>query len=178
MASIDHTRRHAGRYLAAATPTAPRTAIAVLPFTNLTGDASKEYLGDGMAEELINTLNKVQGLKVPARTSTFAYKGRNTDIRQIAKDLGVGTILQGSGAPRQAHSHTAQLINAQDGLHIWSESYNEEFTDLFQLQDKLAIAIATALQPNLHAAAEVAVRGRRRRRRISKPIGSICRARR
>ena len=155
MASIDHTR--SGRS-PTATPAAPRTAIAVLPFANLTGDASKEYLGDGMAEELINTLNKVQGLKVPARTSTFAYKGRNTDIRQIAKDLGVGTILQGS--VRAADNRiriTAQLINAQDGLHLWSESYEEEFTDLFKLQDTLATAIMTALQPNLHAAAETAV---------------------
>ena len=143
---------------AAATPSAPRTAIAVLPFANLTGDASKEYLGDGMAEELINTLNKVQGLKVPARTSTFAYKGRNTDIRQIAKDLGVGTILQGSvRAADKRIRITAQLINAQDGLHLWSESYDEEFTDLFKLQDKLATAITTALQPNLHAVAETAV---------------------
>jgi TolB-like protein/Tfp pilus assembly protein PilF len=130
--------------------TAPRTAVAVLPFANLTGDASKEYLGDGMAEELINTLTKVQGLKVPARTSTFAYKGRNTDIRQIAKDLGVGTILEGSvRAAGKRIRITAQLINAQDGLHMWSETYDRDFTDVFKLQDDLAGAIARALQPNL-----------------------------
>jgi TolB-like protein len=141
-----------------ATPAAPRTAVAVLPFANLTGDPSKEYLGDGMAEELINTLTKVQGLKVPARTSTFAYKGRNTDIRQIAKDLGVGTILEGSVQAAGKHIRiTAQLINAQDGLHLWSETYNEEFTDIFKLQDTLATAIATALQPNLLASAQAAV---------------------
>jgi TolB-like protein/Flp pilus assembly protein TadD len=128
--------------------------VAVLPFANLTGDASKDYLGDGMAEELINTLAKVQGLKVPARTSTFAYKGRNTDIRQIAKDLGVGTILEGSvRAAGQRIRITAQLINAQDGLHLWSETYDEEFTDLFKLQDKLATQIARALQPNLSSEA-------------------------
>jgi TolB-like protein len=139
-------------------PPAPRTAVAVLPFANLTGDASKEYLGDGMADELINTLTKVQGLKVPARTSTFAYKGRNTDIRQIAKDLGVGTILEGSvKAAGKRIRITAQLINAQDGLHLWSESYDEEFTDIFKLQDKLAIQIAKALQPNLRGAAADAV---------------------
>jgi TolB-like protein len=131
-------------------PDTTRTAVAVLPFANLTGDASKDYLGDGMAEELINTLAKVQGLKVPARTSTFAYKGRNTDIRQIAKDLGVGTILEGSvRAAGQRIRITAQLINAQDGLHLWSETYDEEFTDLFKLQDKLATQIAKALQPSL-----------------------------
>jgi TolB-like protein len=140
------------------TPPAPRTAVAVLPFANLTGDASKEYLGDGMAEELINTLAKVQGLKVPARTSTFAYKGRNTDIRQIAKDLGVGTLLEGSvRAAGKRIRITAQLINAQDGLHLWSESYDEEFTDIFKLQDKLAKQIAQALQPNLSGAAVEAV---------------------
>lgn len=135
---------------APSTPPAPRTAVAVLPFANLTGDASKEYLGDGMAEELINTLAKVPGLKVPARTSTFAYKGRNTDIRQIAKDLGVGTILEGSvRAAGKRLRITAQLINAQDGLHLWSETYDEEFTDIFMLQDKLANAIALALEPKL-----------------------------
>jgi TolB-like protein len=144
--------------LTPSTPPAPRTAVAVLPFANLTGDASKEYLGDGMAEELINTLTKVQGLKVPARTSTFAYKGRNADIRQIAKDLGVGTVLEGSvRAAGKRLRITAQLINAQDGLHLWSETYDEEFTDIFKLQDKLAKQIVQALQPNLSGAAVEAV---------------------
>ena len=139
-------------------PAAPRTAVAVLAFANLTGDATKDYLGDGMAEELINTLTKVQGLKVPARTSTFAYKGRNADIRQIAKDLGVGTILEGSvRAAGKRIRVTAQLINAQDGLHLWSQTYDEEFTDIFKLQDKLATAIAAALQPNLHFTANAVV---------------------
>lgn len=138
------------RVAGSAAPGTNRNAVAVLPFANLTGDAGKDYLGDGMAEELINTLTQVQGLKVPARTSTFAYKGRNIDIRQIARDLGVGTILEGSvRAAGQRIRITAQLINAQDGLHLWSETYDEEFTDLFKLQDKLAQQIARALQPNL-----------------------------
>jgi TolB-like protein len=143
----------------ATTPAAPRTAIAVMPFANLTGDANKDYLGEGMAEELINTLAKVPGLKVPARTSSFAYKGRNINIRVIAKDLQVGTIVEGS--VREAGQRiriTAQLINAQDGLHLWSETYDEQFTDLFKLQDKLAKQIALALQPNLNGAAWIAVR--------------------
>jgi TolB-like protein len=130
----------------------PRTSIAVMPFANMTGDASKEYLGDGMAEEVINTLTKVPGLKVPARTSSFAYKGRNTDIRQIARDLGVGTILEGS--VRSAGERiriTAQLINAEDGLHIWSETYDRQFTDIFKLQDELATAIVSALQGTIRA---------------------------
>ena len=87
-------------------PAAPRGSIAVLPFANLTGDPSKEYLSDGMAEEMINALGQVPGLKVPARTSSFAYKGRNIDVRTIAQDLGVGTILEGSvRSCRGAHPH-------------------------------------------------------------------------
>jgi len=133
-------------------------SIAVLPFANLTGDPDKDYLGDGMAEELINTLAKVQGLKVPARTSTFAYKDRNTDIRQIASDLGVESVLEGSvRAAGDRIRITAQLINAKDGLHVWSETYDEEFTDLFKLQDKLASEIATALQPKLQSAVQAVV---------------------
>jgi TolB-like protein/Tfp pilus assembly protein PilF len=136
----------------ALTSVAPRTSVAVMPFANLTGDASMEYLGDGMAEEVINALTEVPGLKIPARTSSFAYKGRNTDIRQICRDLGVGTILEGSVRVAGKRIRiTAQLINAQDGLHIWSHTYDEQFTDLFKLQDDLAKAIVQALQVNLHA---------------------------
>jgi TolB-like protein/Flp pilus assembly protein TadD len=129
---------------------APRTSVAIMPFTNLTGDASKDYLGEGMAEELINTLGMVPGLKVPARTPTFAYKGRNADARQIGKDLGVGTILEGS--VRSAGDRiriTAQLVNAADGFRIWSESYDRKFADLFKLQDDLAVAIGKALKLQL-----------------------------
>ncbi len=136
----------------------PRTAVAVLPFANLTGDASMDYLGDGMAEELINTLTRIPGLKVPARTSAFAYKGRNVNIRDIAKDLQVGTILEGSvRAAGKRIRITAQLINAEDGLHLWSENYDEEFTDIFKLQDKLAAQIAKALHASLSDGGIVAV---------------------
>jgi TolB-like protein/DNA-binding winged helix-turn-helix (wHTH) protein len=135
------------------TAVAPSGSVAVLPFANLTGDTTKDYLGDGMAEELINTLGKVPGLKVPARTSSFAYKGRGTDVRQIAKDLGVGVILE--GGIRSAGERirvTAQLIDAQTGFQLWTESYDRRFTDLFKLQDDLAITIVQALQVNLHGA--------------------------
>lgn len=138
--------------------TNPRTAVAVLPFANLTGDATKDYLGDGMAEELISTLIRVNGLKVPARTSTFAYKRRNRDIRRIASDLGVGSILEGSvRAAGDRIRITAHLINARDGLYLWSKTYDEQFTDIFKLQDKLATEITTALQPNLLAFAQAVV---------------------
>lgn len=142
----------------AANAHAPRTAIAVMPFANLTGDASKDYLGDGLAEQLIDTLAKVPGMQVQARTSTFAYKGRNTDIREIGKELNVDAVLEGSvRAADKRIRVTAQLINAQDGLHIWSETYDEEFTDIFKLQDKLAAQIAKALVPNLSGSAQAAL---------------------
>jgi TolB-like protein len=126
------------------------SSVAVMPFTNLTGDPTKDYLGDGITEEVINALAQVQGLKVPARTSSFAYKGRNTDIRQIGKDLGVANILEGSvRAEGKRIRVTAQLINALDGLHVWSQTYEEELTGLFKLQDDLAHSIASALKVNL-----------------------------
>jgi TolB-like protein/tetratricopeptide (TPR) repeat protein len=142
-------------------PAPDRTAIAVLPFANLTGDASKDYLGDGMAEEVIHSLAKVPGFKVPARTSSFAYKGRNVDIRQIARDLGVGAILEGSvRSAGESIRITVELINAQDGLHIWSDSYNRQFTDIFKLQDELSTAIVQALRGTVDpSAAPVAARG-------------------
>ncbi len=119
-----------------------RTSIAVLPFTNLTGDAGKEYFGDGLAEELINVLVHVAGLTVAARTSSFAYKNRNTDARQIARELQVGTVLEGS--VRSAGERirvTAQLIDGETGFHLWSQNYDRRFEDLFALQDELATAI-------------------------------------
>jgi TolB-like protein/tetratricopeptide (TPR) repeat protein len=125
-------------------------SIAVLPFANLTGDPGKDYFSDGMAEELIHMLTRVPGLKVPSRTSSFAYKGKNSDIRRIAKDLGVETVLEGS--VRSAGERirvTAQLINAQTGFHHWSESYDRRDEDIFKLQDELAGAILQALQVNL-----------------------------
>jgi TolB-like protein/tetratricopeptide (TPR) repeat protein len=149
-----------GEQVAAPNPTPPnppttnalRTSVAVMPFTNLTGDASKDYLGDGMAEELINALAKVPGLTVPSRTSSFAYKGRNTNLKQIAADLGVGTVLEGS--VRSAGTTirvTAQLIDAQTDRHLWAATYDHNFTDLFKLQDDLAREVVIAFKKTLGA---------------------------
>jgi adenylate cyclase len=139
---------------------APRTSIAVMPFSNLTGDPSKEYLADGMAEELIHTLARVPGLRVPARTSTFSYKGRNVDVRQIARDLQVGSILEGSvQSAGERIRITVDLIDTRDDSHIWSDSYDRRFTDLFQLQDDLAGAIAGALKTSLTGASQPARSG-------------------
>jgi len=132
-----------------ATPTA-RKSVAVLPFVNLTGDPAKDYFSDGMAEELIHILARVPGLKVPSRTSSFAYRGRNADVRQIARDLDVGVVLEGS--VRSAGERirvTAQLIDGATGFHLWSENYDRQFGDVFELQDELARAIVRALRLTL-----------------------------
>jgi serine/threonine-protein kinase len=125
-------------------------SIAVLPFANMSGDKENEYFSDGLAEEIINVLAHIPGLKVIARTSAFAFRGKEQDIRQIAEALGVSTILEGS--VRRAGNRirvTAQLINAEDGSNVWSERYDREMADLFALQDEIAGAIAAALRTKL-----------------------------
>jgi adenylate cyclase len=128
----------------------PHSSIAVLPFTNLSGDASRDYFSDGMSEELLNLLARIPGLKVASRTSSFAYKGRNVDIREVGRELGVETVLEGS--VRQAGAQvriTAQLIDAETGFHLWSETYDRQLADIFQVQDEIAAAIVTKLRIEL-----------------------------
>ena len=130
-------------------------SIAVLPFANMSRDADDEYFSDGLAEEIINALAQVSGLKVIARTSAFAFKGRNEDIRRIAETLGVTNVLEGS--VRRAGSRirvTAQLILAADGTHLWSQRYDREMSDIFAVQDEIAAAIADALKLKLMPAPE------------------------
>ena len=125
-------------------------SIAVLPFTNLSGDAAKDYFSDGMSEELLNLLARVPGLQVASRTSAFAYKGRNLDIREVGRELGVETVLEGS--VRQAGDQvriTAQLIDTETGFHLWSETYNRQLADIFQVQDEIAGAIVAKLRIQL-----------------------------
>ena len=128
----------------------PRDSIAVLPFVNLSGDPSQEYFSDGVSEELLNLLVDVPGLKVAARTSSFAYKGQNVDVRQVARELGVETVLEGS--VRQADNRvriTAQLIDAETGFHLWSQTYDTELSDIFSVQDEISTAIVQALKIEL-----------------------------
>jgi serine/threonine-protein kinase len=125
-------------------------SIAVLPFANMSGDKENEYFSDGLAEEIINVLAQNPGLKVTARTSAFAFRGKEQDIRKIAETLGVRTILEGS--VRRAGNRirvTAQLINAEDGYHLWSERYDREMADVFAMQDEIACSIAETLQGKL-----------------------------
>ena len=122
-----------------------QASIAVLPFENV-GKAEHAYLADGLAEELISRLSRVSGLKVPARTSSFAYRGRTADIRTIAAELGVATVLEGSvRADGERLRVSVQLVDAGSGFNIWAESYDRRFGDLFALQDEIARAIAEAL---------------------------------
>jgi TolB-like protein len=128
-------------------PSAATPSLAVLPFSNIGADPENEYFGDGLAEELLNALVKLPGLKVIARTSSFSFKGTSQDARQIGEALGVAHLLVGS--VRRAGNRvriSAQLINARDGYHIWSERYEREIPDVFAIQDEIALAIATALQ--------------------------------
>jgi eukaryotic-like serine/threonine-protein kinase len=131
-------------------PSDDHPSIAVLPFANMSRDLDDDYFSDGLAEELINLLAHVPRLKVSARTSSFAFRGKEQDIRRIAEALGVGSILEGSvrRAGRRIRV-TAQLINAEDGYHLWSERYDRELTDVFAIQDEIAQAISGALQRTL-----------------------------
>jgi TolB-like protein/predicted Ser/Thr protein kinase len=133
-----------------AKPVDQQPSIAVLPFANMSGDKEQEYFSDGLAEEIINALAQIPGLKVIARTSAFAFRGKELDIRKIAEALGVATILEGS--VRRAGSRvriTAQLITASDGSHLWSQRYDREMEDVFAVQDEVAAAIAGLLQSKL-----------------------------
>lgn len=136
---------------------AARSSIAVMPFANLSGDQSKDYFSDGMSEELLNLLARVPGLQVAARTSSFAYKGREVDVREIGKELGVETVLEGS--VRQAGDQvriTAQLIDTDTGFHLWSETYDRQMADIFQVQDEIARAIVDKLRIQLAPSDQVA----------------------
>jgi serine/threonine-protein kinase len=128
-----------------------QASIAVLPFSTMSSDKEDEYFSDGLSEEIINTLAQIPGLNVTARTSSFAFRGKEQDIRKIAETLNVRTILEGS--VRRAGSRirvTAQLINAVNGYHLWSERYDRQLADVFAIQDEIAQAIAVALKVKLY----------------------------
>lgn len=133
-----------------ATPAEPQPSIAVLPFSTLSANKEDEYFSDGLTEEIINALAQIPGLNVTARTSSFAFRSKEQDIRKIAEMLDVRTILEGS--VRRAGSRirvTAQLIDAANGYHLWSERYDREMADVFAIQDEIAQAIAVALKLRL-----------------------------
>jgi TolB-like protein/class 3 adenylate cyclase/Tfp pilus assembly protein PilF len=129
---------------------ARQKSIAVLPFVNMSVDRENEFLSDGITEDLITALSRINGLHVPARTSAFAFKGRNEDIRHIGGQLNVTTVLEGS--VRKAGNRlriTAQLVKVADGFHLWSERYDREMKDVFEIQDEITQSIVAALRIEL-----------------------------
>ncbi len=128
----------------------PQASIAVLPLVNMSRDPEQEYFADGLAEAVLDLLAKVPGLHVAARTSAFSFKGKNDDARTIAEKLNVATLLEGS--VRRSGDQvriTTQLINAKDGYHLWSETYDRKLTDVFAVQDEIARSVVAALRLQL-----------------------------
>lgn len=133
-------------------------SIAVLPFANVSADPENDYFCDGLAEELLNALARIEGLKVAARTSAFSFKGKNIDVSEIAKALRVSTILEGS--VRRSGNRlriTAQLVNAADGYHLWSELFDRELQDIFEVQEQITLAIVDSLRLKLFGDRRTAV---------------------
>ncbi|MDH3666032.1 MAG: adenylate/guanylate cyclase domain-containing protein [Paracoccaceae bacterium] len=132
-----------------ATPT-DQPSIAVLPFDAMSGDPDQEFFADGLVEDIITTLSKLSGLRVIARNSTFAYKGQSVDVRNVARDLGVRFVMEGS--VRQSGNRiriTVQLIDATTGSHVWAERYDRSFDDIFAVQDEITLVLATEMQVKL-----------------------------
>jgi TolB-like protein len=127
-------------------------SVAVLPFVNMSSDPEQEYFSDGLSEEILNALARTPGLYVPARTSSFQFKGKSGDVAKFAAMLGVAAVLEGSVRKSGGRVRiTAQLVNAKDGYHLWSQTYDRELKDIFAIQDEVSTAIAQALQVKLTA---------------------------
>jgi adenylate cyclase len=130
-----------------------RPSIAVLPFQNMSGDAEQDYFVDGMVEDIITGLSRIKWLFVIARNSTFTYKGRAVDVKQVGRELGVRYVLEGS--VRKAADRvriTGQLIDTATGAHVWAERYDRKVDDIFALQDELALSVVGAIEPSLRRA--------------------------
>ena len=135
-----------------AAPTIPEKSVAVLPFVDMSEKKDQEYFSDGLSEELIDMLTKVPDLRVPARTSAFSFKGKSEDIPTIARKLLVAHVLEGS--VRESGNHlrvTAQLVRADTGYHLWSNTYDRDLKDIFEVQDEIAAAVVQALKVSLLA---------------------------
>ena len=150
MAEVRAVLEHAPGELSS--PRELRPSIAVLPFTNMSPDKENEYFADGLAEEVINALAHVPGLRVAGRTSSFQFRGKDVELGEVGRRLSVDHLLEGS--VRRAGNRvrvTAQLIKAADGFHVWSERYDREWADIFAIQDEITAAIASALRLRLSA---------------------------
>src|SRR5207253_414191 len=133
-----------------ALPLPDKPSIAVLPFANMSGDPEQEYFADGMVEEIITALSQIRWLFVIARNSSFTYKGRPVDIKQVGRELGVRYVLEGS--VRKAGNRvriTAQLIDALAGTHVWADRYDRDLSDIFAVQDEITASVAGFIEPAL-----------------------------
>jgi len=135
---------------AVASTAAPAASIAVLPFADMSQDRDQEYFSDGLSEELINLLSKVPGLHVAGRTSSFSFRGKDATVTDVGRALNVATVLEGSVRKSGTHLRvTAQLIKVADDYHLWSESFDRELTDIFEVQDEIAAAVVETLKVKL-----------------------------
>jgi adenylate cyclase len=146
--------RSPGSIAPGAVPSLPdKPSIAVLPFVNMSADPDQDYFADGFAEDIITGLSKLRWFFVIARNSTFAYKGKAPDVRQVARDLGVRYVLEGS--VRKAGDRlrvSGQLIDAASGAHVWAERYERPVADVFAVQDEITASVVAAIEPQLYAA--------------------------
>jgi adenylate cyclase len=134
-------------------PLPDKPSIAVLPFQNMSGDAEQDYFADGMVEDIITGLSRIKWLLVTARNSSFAYKGKSVDVKQVGRELGVRYVLEGS--VRNAANRvriTGQLIEAETGGHVWAERYDRTLDDIFAIQDELTMSVVAAIEPSLRQA--------------------------
>jgi adenylate cyclase len=140
-------RRDAALVAAASTPTTDARSLAVLPFVNMSGDAANEYFSDGISEEILNVLARTPELHVAARTSSFSFKGKTLEVPEIARELNVRMVLEGSVRKQDDRVRiTTQLIDAKSGFHVWSQTYDRKLQDIFAIQDEIAKAIGNELE--------------------------------
>ena len=150
-----------------------KPSIAVLPFPNLSGDPDQEYFADGMVDDIITGLARIKWLFVIARNSTFTYKGRAVDVKQVGRELGVRYVLEGS--VRKVGNNlrvTGQMIDASTGAHVWAERFDRSSDDIFALQDEIALSAVGAIAPSVRRA-EID-RVKRNAPTVSMPTTSCC----
>jgi len=127
-----------------------KPSIAVLPFANMSGDPNQEYFADGMVEEIITALSRIRWLFVIARNSSFTYKRKSVDVKQVGRELGVRYVLEGSVRKAAGRARiTAQLIDATSGTHLWADRFDGSLEDVFELQDRVAVSVAGVIEPAL-----------------------------
>src|SRR5262249_7075864 len=143
-------------------PLPDKPSIALLPFENMSGDPEQEYFADGMVEEIITALSRFKWLFVIARNSSFTFKGKAVDVKEVGRRLGVRYVLEGSVRKASGKVRiTGQLIDAVTGTHLWADRFERDLTDVFVLQDEVAVAVVSAIQPKL-LQTEIGMAARRR----------------